>query len=115
MTSLPGQIDQLRTHFLEEMREILTTRDLESLKTKYFGKKGLIQAFLQDLKNQAPEQRPHFGKLINDLKEELLAHCDATLARLQNQEMMAAFQEEEVDVTLPGRSPFLGRAHPIHQ
>jgi phenylalanyl-tRNA synthetase alpha chain len=115
MPSLPDQIGQLRTFFIRELQEVASTKDLEDLKVKYLGKKGPIQALMQGLKDCAADERPHLGKLINDLKEEFVSHCDNNLARLKNQERSAAFQKEWVDATLPGRRSFLGKAHPINQ
>jgi phenylalanyl-tRNA synthetase alpha chain len=115
MHSLPHQIGQLRSQFIQELQESLSSKDLEVLKIKYLGKKGLIQALLLEMKHCSSEERPHFGKLINDLKEEVVSHFDHSLARLKNQEMEARFEKEWIDVTLPGRSNFLGKEHPIHQ
>lgn len=115
MPSLLDQIGELRSHFIRELKEISNSKDLENLKVKYLGKKGPIAALMQELRHCSSEERPHFGKLINDLKEELLSHCDNSLLRLKQQEMEAQFEKEWLDPTLPGRRPFLGRAHPIQQ
>lgn len=115
MPSLPEQIGLLRTHFTRELQEASSTKELEELKVKYLGKKGPVQALMMELKHCNADERPHLGKLINELKEELVSHCDNGLARLKNQEMNAAFQKEWIDVTLPGRRSSLGRAHPINQ
>lgn len=115
MPSLPEQIGELRSHFLQELKETSTAKELELLKVKYLGKKGPIQSLMQELRHCASEEKPHLGKLINDLKEELLSHCDHSLARLQEQELHARFAEEWQDPTLPGRRPSLGRAHPLTQ
>lgn len=114
MPSLPEQIGLLRVHFTRELQEASSTKELEELKVKYLGKKGPVQALMMELKHCNADERPHLGKLINELKEELLSHCDNGLARLKNQEMSAAFQKEWIDVTLPGRRSSLGRAHPIN-
>jgi phenylalanyl-tRNA synthetase alpha chain len=115
MPSLPDQIGQLRKHFIRELQEAASTKELEDLKVKYLGKKGPVQALMMELKHCNADERPHMGKLINDLKEELLSHCESSLARLKNQEMSAAFEKEWIDPTLPGRRTYLGRSHPINQ
>jgi len=115
MNSLVDQISRLRVHFIKELQEAVSSKDIENLKLKYLGKKGSIQALMLELKNCSSEERPHFGKLINDLKEEFVSHCENSLARLKNQEMAIQFEKEWIDPTLPGRSPFLGREHPINQ
>ena len=115
MVSFPDQIGQLRTHFIRELQEAASAKELEEIKVKYLGKKGPVQALMMALKDCSADERPHMGKLINDLKDELVSHCERSLARLKNQEMAAAFQKEWLDATLPGRRNALGRAHPINQ
>lgn len=115
MTFLHEQIGQLRVHFLRELQEAASTKQLETLKLKYLGKKGPVQALMQELRHCSSEERPHFGKLINDLKEELSSHCENSLSRLKQEEMDVAFEKEWIDVTLPGRLGDLGCEHPITQ
>lgn len=114
MASLPEQIGTLRSTFLNELKEAVHSKDLENLKTKYLGKKGPIQSLMLDLKNCPPADRPHLGKLVNDLKEELLLHCDHSLARLKNAELSNRLKQEWIDSTLPGRRPPQGHLHPTH-
>lgn len=113
MHPLSEQIGELRSHFLRELKEASSSKDLENLKVKYLGKKGPIQALMAELKHSSSEERPHLGKLINDLKEELIAHCDHSLERLKRDEMEEQLQREWLDPTLPGRRSFLGRTHPV--
>lgn len=115
MQSLVDQISQLRSLFLKELQEALSSRDLEDLKIRYLGKKGSIQALMLELKNCSVDEKPHFGKLINDLKEEVVSHFENSLIRLKNQEMRVQFEREWIDPTLPGKASFLGKGHPIHQ
>ncbi|MDP1607909.1 MAG: phenylalanine--tRNA ligase subunit alpha [Chlamydiales bacterium] len=115
MTSLMHQIEQLRSAFIQELQSASHTKDLEHLKVKYLGKKGPVQNLMLELKNSPSQERPQLGKLVNDLKEELVSHCDHTLARLKQQEMLDRFEQEGIDPSLPGRKEFLGRLHPVIQ
>jgi phenylalanyl-tRNA synthetase alpha chain len=115
MASLPDQIGDLRSLFMSELKEASHSKDLENLKVKYLGKKGPIQTLMVQLKNCPPDERPHFGKLINDLKEELLLHCDHSLARLKQAELNQRLKAEWIDATLPGRPRPQGKLHPITQ
>lgn len=115
MASLHDQIGELRSHFMSELKEASHSKDLENLKVKYLGKKGPIQALMLELKHCTPEERPQFGKIINDLKEELLSHCDHSLARVKQSELNDRLKEEWLDSTLPGRRRTQGRLHPLTQ
>ncbi len=115
MASLPEQIGELRFRFMQELQEVSGSKDLETLKVKYLGKKGPLQSLMQELRHCLPEERPHSGKLINDLKEELVSHFEHSAARLKTQEQDRQFQKEWLDATLPGRRQFRGALHPITQ
>ena len=39
---------------------------LEALRVKYLGRKGLLPAWMEDLKNVPREEKPAFGKRINE-------------------------------------------------
>jgi phenylalanyl-tRNA synthetase alpha chain len=113
MASLHEQIGELRSQFMSELKEAHHSKDLENLKTKYLGKKGPLQALMVEMKSCTPEERPLFGKVINDLKEELVAHCDHSLARVKQAEQTERLKKEWIDATLPGRRKFQGHFHPI--
>lgn len=113
--SLSERIGQMREHFLRELSELATARDFESLKLKYFGKKGFIQALMLELKSCSSDERPLLGKMINDLKEELFSHCEHSLARVKASELKERLGQEKIDPTLPGRRRFFGRSHPVIQ
>jgi phenylalanyl-tRNA synthetase alpha chain len=113
--SLSDQIGKLRAHFTEELQGATSLKALEDLKVKYLGKKGPVQALMAQLRDCHADERPRFGEMINALRDELVSHCDNSLARLKTQERDASFQKERLDITLPGRRPFLGQAHPITQ
>jgi phenylalanyl-tRNA synthetase alpha chain len=115
MAALHELIGELRSRFLSELKGISSSKDVESLKVRYLGKKGPVQALMLELKAASSDERPHLGKLINDLKQELSLHCDHSLQRLQEEEQSLRLASESIDPTLPGRRNLLGRIHPIQQ
>lgn len=113
--SLQELIKTLRTSFIQELSTIFTLKDLDLLKTKYLGKKGSVQSLMFELKSCTSDERPHMGKLINDLKDEITAHFENSLIRLQNEEIETRLENEKIDPTLPGFKQNLGKLHPIQQ
>lgn len=111
--SLDQEIGRIREQFLKDLNEARSVKEIEQIKVLFLGKKGPVQSLMIGLKDCTKEERPVFGKLINDLKQELLAHCESTLGRLKLEEQTLRFAKEKVDVTLPGRRSHLGRKHPI--
>ncbi len=109
------EISQIRSDFLEEIQKAVQTKGVEDLKVKYLGKKGLVSSLMFKLKDATKEEKPLFGKLINDLKQEISSHLDNTQKRLFLEEMNKKLKEEDIDITLPGRKKFLGKMHPVIQ
>ncbi len=109
------RIEDLRQSFKNEIEEIEKVKDLEALRIKYLGKKSPIQALMQDLRSCSQEERPEMGKLINTLKQEVSQEIETYHQNLKEKELSFRLTQEKVDVTLPGRQPFLGKEHPLSQ
>ena len=106
-------ISSIQKQFQSDLSQIKNSKDVELLKIKYLGKKGLIQHIMQQLKEVSKDLRPQIGKEINDLKEEILKLCQNGLESFLNVEQNKRLSEEKIDVTIPGRRGFIGRRHPL--
>ncbi|MBS0620146.1 MAG: phenylalanine--tRNA ligase subunit alpha [Verrucomicrobia bacterium] len=109
------QISALRQQFQADLKNVHQSKQVEELKIKYLGKKGSIQDLMQHLRHASSEARPVLGKQINELKEEITALCEEALGAFSQVERAKQLAEEKIDITLPARRRYLGRAHPISQ
>ena len=109
------KVSSLRKQFQSELKTVQHSKDVEQLKVKYLGRKGPVQNLMQELRDTSPEMRPLVGQLVNDLKEEISHLCEGALDSLFQLEVAKRLAIEKIDVTLPGRRPYLGRQHPITQ
>lgn len=107
------KVTSLRHLFQTDLKEVKNIKDAEYLKVKYLGKKGPLQDLMLNLRECAAEERPRFGKMINDLKEEIAALCDRCLQGFSQLEQEERISKEKIDISLPGRKNFIGRKHPI--
>jgi len=89
--------------------------DLQQLRNKYSGKKGILTAQLKSLSSVPPEQRPLFGKDLNELKEYVEAGLKARESFFKEGEQEKRLLADRIDITLPGRPQSFGRSHPISQ
>jgi phenylalanyl-tRNA synthetase alpha chain len=108
-------IDNLHKQFAGEIAAAHTSKDVEALKVKYLGRKGPIQDLMRMLKDASPEQRPHLGKVVNDLRESFVVQLEGKEASFQQKEGAEQLLRETIDVTLPGQPSFAGRSHVISQ
>ncbi len=103
----------VQEQFEHALLECKTAKDVEALKLRYLGKKGIIQDQMRLLKEVSPEQRPAVGAQVNALKVYIEGKLDQFLSRIVDQEREQRMAGERLDVTLPGRAHFLGSKHPI--
>ncbi len=108
-------IDTLRQQFNDDLIQAGTLKAVEALKVKYLGRKGPIQDLMRMLKDADPEQRPHLGKIINDLREDFVARIENTELSFSQKEGGERLKLEIIDVTLPGKESHIGRSHVISQ
>lgn len=108
-------IGELRQQFKNELKDIKDSTGVEQLKIRYLGKKGPIQGLMTQLRDVPGDQRPMVGKQINDLKLEFEALCHEALTGYQQAELAHQIAGEKIDISLPGRRQFQGRAHPLSQ
>jgi phenylalanyl-tRNA synthetase alpha chain len=88
-------------------------KDLEELRVRYLGRKGLFTTLLRQLGQVSAEERPRLGKLANQIKEELEQKFSDRKSALAAS--ATASSAEEVDLSLPGRIAPFGRLHPVTQ
>jgi phenylalanyl-tRNA synthetase alpha chain len=109
------RVEKLRCLFDEELKAVISSSDLENMKVKYLGRKGPIQDLMGLLKDVAPAQRPFAGKQVNDLKQYVAAELSKLHERLSAAEEAQKLSCENLDITLPGRRPNIGRKHLVIQ
>jgi phenylalanyl-tRNA synthetase alpha chain len=103
----------LQTEAASELSALENLNDLEELRIKYLGRKGLFTGLLRNLGQVPSEERPRLGKLANQIKEDLekkFADRQASLT-IDDTGVSAA----KLDLSIPGRAVPFGRLHPVTQ
>ena len=107
------ELQKLAEEAREKIAGTSSTAEINQVRIDLFGKKGVITQLSRRLKEIPPEERPLFGKLVNDLRQELTVVLEEREGAIFRQEKEARLQEERIDVELPGRKPRRGRPHPL--
>lgn len=103
---------QLESTAREEILSAKSLEDLEAVRVKYLGRKGLLTGLLRKLGEVKPEERKQLGKLLNLAKNALSADIDDRKAALKGARDERSLLEESLDITLPGRTSAIGGMHP---
>jgi phenylalanyl-tRNA synthetase alpha chain len=96
--------------FHEELGGVRTDADLQTLRSRWVGRKGSWVAAFMDLVGRAtPDEKRVIGRQANELKKIVDAAITEREAALAASRRPAG----AVDITLPGRRPLLGYRHPL--
>jgi phenylalanyl-tRNA synthetase alpha chain len=109
---MKNQIEEVKSKFLSEILSVEDEKQLEDLRVKYLGRRGIIQSLFDKLREVPKEEKPALGKLLNELKE--LAQGKYNEKKLEIERKKAKV-ESVVDLTIPGRLKYTGRKHPLTQ
>src|SRR5690606_24469785 len=88
-------------------------RQLDAVRVKYLGKKGVLTERLKGLGRLPAEERPAAGKAINEAKDALERIIDAKRDALEAARLDAELAAQRLDVTLPERGELPGTLHPV--
>jgi phenylalanyl-tRNA synthetase alpha chain len=103
----------LKDSFRQESESVRSLSELQQLRIKYLGKKGLVTSKLKTLSAISPDLRPAYGKAVNEIKVHIEEEVERIESLLKKEDQEKRILAEAVDVTLPGKYTVFGREHPI--
>jgi len=105
----------IATVALDQINSCKDKASIDALRVKYLGRKGIVAELFSKIPALAQEERKAYGASLNVLKqavEESLRQKESDLSSSAD-----AFGEPagktDIDITLPGKKPLLGRLHPV--
>lgn len=101
----------LRDEALSRLEQL----DLEVWRVEYLGKKGELAIVLRGMAALSAEERPVIGLVANEVRANLEEAFAARKAELDSHQAVLREKAETIDVTLPGRAPYLGAEHPLRK
>lgn len=107
------KIEQLKSQIVSEIKDVRTEQDLEHFRIKFLARRGLIGDLFDTLRTLPSDQRPHIGKLLNELR------ASARSVFEERKDVLTSQQQRTIsgflDLSLPGRRRWNGSKHPITQ
>ena len=87
--------------------------ELDAVRVKYLGRKGLLTIQLKELGTLPAAERPAAGQVINEAKQALTAAIKSRQDALEADRLQATLAADSLDVSLPGRGHTAGTLHPV--
>ena len=108
--SLKDSIESVKNDFLTEFASINDSTSSELIRQKYLGRNGLVTNLFKELGRASNDDRPVFGQLLNQLKNELSDKINS----VQSEDKTDS-DNELVDIALPGKLYPSGSTHILEQ
>ena len=108
--SLKDSIESVRNDFLTEFASINDSTGSDLIRQKYLGRNGLVTNLFKELGRASNDDRPVFGQLLNQLKNELSEKINS----IQSKDKTDS-NYEFVDIALPGKLYASGSTHILEQ
>lgn len=107
------KLEDLKNQAENDLKKAQSSDELYQLKVKYFGKQGLLTLIMKDMGDMPKEERPAFGKSVNEVRDFLTRIHDEQNESFLKKELSAKLSKEALDLTLPGPALPLGSKHLI--
>ena len=112
--ALTENLTALRETIETTLNQITGSKELNEFKNLYIeGKKSKISELMKEMKNLAPEERADYGKSVNELKVWALGRLAEAEERVEKLELMAKYEKEQIDLTIPAEPVKIGNLHPV--
>ena len=107
MLEISSKIEKISNAFEVEKKQVSDAQELDSLKNKFLGRKGLVSSLFKDLSEIQADKRKEVGADINSLKSYIEKSIDGM--GFKKKESV----DNSIDYTLPGTPYSPGRLHPL--
>ena len=111
MTEQLKEIEAKAKEYLAAAKDL---KSLDDIRVRFLGKKGEITAILKQMGKLTPEERPVIGQLANKVRGDIEASITEAQNAIKKKAAAEKLAAERIDVTLPGKAPRVGKAHPLN-
>jgi len=112
---IQADLSRLEEDGRKELYAAVDEVQLQAVRIKYLGRKGLLTQLLREMGKLPADQRPAVGQRANEIKAGLEEAAEKALEKGRSRQKVESLSKDRVDFTLPGRKPPLGGKHLITQ
>ena len=91
-----------------DLKNIKSIHDLNDIKVKYLGKKGLVTSLYSKMKELTNEEKKSYGASLNNLKNEVTKLIDFEKEKIETKILNEKLEKESIDISLPATSVNVG-------
>ncbi len=106
-------METIKTECQSELALVQDEKQLADFWTKYLSKGGEVQKLMSGIKNVPNEEKKAYGQAVNEVKTWVQSLYDEKKVEIEKKAMMARYEAEGLDVTLPVKEVQAGNLHPL--
>ena len=99
----------------EDIKNISNISELNDLKVKYLGKKGLITELNQRIKDVPNEEKRDFGMCVNEVRNSFNDFYEKKKNEYDAEILNKRLESEAIDISLPSTKTKRGSKHPVNR
>lgn len=108
-----ARLDELEVQARSELSAVATPEQLQDLRVRFLGRKGLLTSILRQMGDVPREEKPQVGQRANQIKSFIETALDQQSSSLTAVDLQSELREQ-LDASLPGRAlARVGSEHPI--
>ena len=109
---MKDRLQKIRNEAIAQIKAAGGMDALNDIRVSFLGKKGELTAIMKSMRDIPPEERPAFGQMVNEARQEIENSLDMMKKDLAAKARELQLKSEVIDVTLPAKKNHLGHRHP---
>jgi len=107
-----SEIENIKSDFSMEIEKVSDAAELEQIRIKYLSRNGIVTKLFDELKTLPPDEKPKFGKLLNDLRNDVSELFNTKKSFFEDTK---TGYDDKLDLSLPGKTIKIGSKHILNQ
>lgn len=112
---MEDKIKKIREELDKDIKNVTNTSELNELKVKYLGKKGLITELTANMSELSIEDKKVVGKLSGEVRGYANEVISSLEEKIKLEELNKKLEKDTIDISLPSEKIKRGSRHPFNR
>ena len=100
---MKDRLQKIRNEAIAQIKAAGGMDALNDIRVSFLGKKGELTAIMKSMRDIPPEERPAFGQMVNEARQEIENSLDTMKKDLAAKARELQLKSAVIDVTLPAK------------
>lgn len=108
------QLNDILQEAKKAIEDAKTSEDIANVRNTFLSKKSTLMNMSSILGSLQPEERKEMGQAINSVKVEITSSLEDKAKDIEEKELKAKLEKEQIDISLPGKNFKAGGKNPFY-